>query len=139
MPPSQAPAPSIVVYSQAEAHQRGLPLDTVFSPFGTARSCISMTSHSAAAAIDLRGTRFAVDPAQFTDEGSKFSKFTVEDTDGEQVARLMGGGYCGWVKSKLNPAGEPKGGWNLQLKGAKLHTVPKGKHVRPALKSHKRF
>jgi hypothetical protein len=93
-----------------------------------------MVSHRAAASVDLRGTRYAVDPAQFTDEGSKFSKFTVEATDGDQVARLVGGGYCGWIKSKLAPAGEPKGGWHLQLKGATLH-VPKGKHFRPLFDS----
>jgi len=85
-------------------------------PYGTAFDCEAGGSHTGTGNINLLGTSFAVDDS-FKHDGY-VSGGTWEFSSSNQVVRLTGGGYCGWVcpVSCVNETQAFTGGWYIKLK-----------------------
>jgi GON domain/Complement Clr-like EGF-like len=84
-------------------------------PFGVAMDCRSGGSNQGAAAIDLRGTSFALATNAFAAGGVQ-SATSLNVMDSSQRATLTGGGLCGW----LAPTGAPINPFNNNAAGTTL-------------------
>jgi hypothetical protein len=76
--------------------------------YATAADCLDLWSLAGTASVDLRGTSFAVEDS--FEVGGWMPNGTADLSEGDQVVRLAGGGYCGDI--------HPSGGSYLRLRWA---------------------
>ena len=106
--------------------------DVTSMPYGVAMDCISRSSDTGIANIDLVGTPFFVDDT-FT-VGGYFPGGSSTFRSGDQVVDITGGGHCGWntPSPSLNNPVNSKGGFRLDL-GFNGPSAPPGFNTSPGL------
>lgn len=85
-------------------------------PYGVAMDCVTGSSHTGQASVDLAGTAFALDATTTFATGGSRPGGTAQISVDRRDAILTGGGICGWMA----PTGAPANPFNNNVTSGQL-------------------